>query len=101
MSVCGTEGRYVLPACFRRLLETDSPPSESGPPQPDRKEVGSEAAMPTIAVGKWMDQDEAMMEPDGYLVRWESCIFHPVSGILHQQTHLWPNLVECHADIAV
>jgi len=101
MGICAAEGGDGLPACCRRLLEIDASPRESGPSQPDREQVSSEAAMATDAVGERVNQDKPVMESDGNFVGRKRRILHPVPGILHQQPHLRPNLMECHAAIAI
>jgi len=57
--------------------------------------------MPTVAVGERVDQNKAVMEPDGDLIRWICPVFHPVPCILHKQPQLRPYLMEVHADISV
>jgi hypothetical protein len=101
VGICGVKRDDISPPRLLRVHETAAAPGEAGATELYCEEIGRKAAMSAIAVGKWVDQDEAVMEPHGDLIRRECPMLHPVARIFYEQPHLRPYLVVRDANIAV
>jgi hypothetical protein len=44
-------------------------------------EVSYHTRVSSVAIWKWMDRDQTMLESNGKFIRWVCCMFEPIEGI--------------------
>lgn len=80
--VCGAQGGDVGRSKLADIMQRATAPAEGLLAKALDKKVCHEPRVAPIAVGKGMDSDEAVMEPDSDLIRWKGRVIDPVADVV-------------------
>ena len=68
-------------------------PGKDRPVLPLGKHIRHQTGVATIAVGKGMDENQAVMKADRHFIRRIGSVFHPIPGITEQGSQSLPDLM--------
>ena len=90
----------VVPSQFLDRDQAPASPRHARSAEPDRQEIGGEAGEATVAVGKRVDEDEAVVKAHGDFVGRVGVVRDPISDVVEELTKVRFDMPRLDADIA-